>query len=48
MVYVEIFSDAEEAQARANELRGLSQFQVVEMIERFNPDWADLSYRFAS
>jgi predicted GIY-YIG superfamily endonuclease len=48
VVYVEIFSDDGEATARVTNVSALDHFQQVEMIERFNADWADLSYRFAS
>ena len=48
IVYVEIFADEGEAADRVASVSALDHFQQVEMIERFNKDWADLSYRFAS
>ena len=45
LVHVEPYSRIDDAIARERQLKGWSRAKKVTLIERENPEWADLSYR---
>ena len=43
LVYYEIFTNIEEAIAREKQIKGGSRKKKIELIEKDNPEWRDLS-----
>ncbi len=43
LVHYEIFTDIEEAIAREKQIKGGSRKKKIELIEKDNPEWKDLS-----
>jgi putative endonuclease len=43
LVYYEVFESINEAIAREKQIKGGSRKKKIEMINRFNPQWDDLS-----
>ena len=42
LVYYEIFEDAYNAISREKQIKGGSRSKKIELIDNFNPEWADL------
>lgn len=46
LVYYEEYNHPQEAIAREKQIKGFLRIKKIELIEKMNPNWVDLSERF--